>query len=178
MEEVYFDFLDNCLTRVKMRNMNQTKSGSTSELRHRDSYQRYQRQSFWQIIAPIGLMGLLALAGMVFMVLSISGTRTGISVSQWSDASIIWMLLPLIIPAVMILILIILIIYGVTKVIQAVPGYSRLIHAYIKLYGLRVDIATRKTLAPLINLKSIFAGAGRFFSALLGRSGRKKISIE
>jgi FtsH-binding integral membrane protein len=149
--------------------MNTIKPEVTIELQKRDAFRRHQRQSFWQIILPVILAGLLMLTGMVVMILSISGAKTGIVVSQWSDLSVIWLTLPMFIPAVMVLIFTILIIYGVARLIKLVPKYAQLIQAYVKLYALRINLATNKAAAPFIGWKSILAGAGRIFSSLFGR---------
>lgn len=150
--------------------MRQNKSGQELEIQKPESYQRHRRQSFWQIVAPILLIGLMVLVAVVFMILTISGVQTGIAVSQWSDLSIIWLLMPLIFPAVMVVILLFFMIYGIVKLRQILPVYTRLIQSYSLLFGLRVEQVSKRALSPVINLKSSLTGVGALFLSLFRRS--------
>ena len=53
------------------------------------SVKKYRHDLTWQIIVPIIVVGLIIIAGAVFISLG----KTG-SISLWSDISLIWILLP------------------------------------------------------------------------------------
>ena len=61
------------------------------------SLQRHKKQRFWQIMAPILLGGLVTLAAAVLMVLALTGTVGGISLSQYADTSLVWLILPVLV---------------------------------------------------------------------------------
>jgi len=136
------------------------------------SYQRHRRQKFWQILAPVIFSGLLVLAVVVLMILSITGVKTGIAVSQWADTSLIWMLLPVIFLAIIMSLILFVMIYGLARLLRILPSYTGLIQGYVRRYATVIGQGSQKVLTPIIKMKSYRAGMSAVFSSLFRRSGK------
>ncbi len=134
------------------------------------SYQRHQQQAFWQILIPILFVGLLVLAAGVVMVLSISGTDIGIDVSQLADTSLIWMILPVLFFAVLIVILLLGLIYLFARLLSILPSYTALVQNYTNLISVRVNLIMHKLTSPIITVESRKAGMHAFFDKIFSRS--------
>jgi hypothetical protein len=79
----------------------------------------HKRQFAWQILAPFLVMTALIIAAAVWVVSGgASGTRT------WADVSIIWILAPLLIFALLFVIVLGLLIFGIAKLTQVTPRYT------------------------------------------------------
>jgi hypothetical protein len=79
----------------------------------------HKRQFTWQILVPFLVMAGLIITGAVLIVSGVAA-RTGI----WTDISVIWLLAPLLIFALLILVIMITTIYGMAKLLQVLPHYT------------------------------------------------------
>jgi hypothetical protein len=79
----------------------------------------HKHQFTWQILVPFLVMAGLIIAGVV-LVVSDGAPRTGI----WTDISVIWLLAPALIFALLILAIMITTIYGMAKMLQVMPHYT------------------------------------------------------
>ena len=77
------------------------------------------RQFAWQILVPFLVMAGLIIAGAV-LVVSGGTPRTGV----WADISVIWLLIPALFFALMFLIVMITVVYGMAKLLQVIPHYT------------------------------------------------------
>jgi len=76
----------------------------------------HQRQFAWQILVPFLVATVLIVAGAVLVTTGdAAGTRT------WADVSIIWLIAPLLIFAVLLLAVLSLLIYGLARLIRVMP---------------------------------------------------------
>jgi hypothetical protein len=76
----------------------------------------HKRQFTWQILVPFLVMAALIIAGAVLVATGgAAGTRT------WADVSIIWLIAPLLIFAVLMLVVLSLLIYGLVRLIKVMP---------------------------------------------------------
>jgi hypothetical protein len=79
----------------------------------------HKRQFAWQILAPFLVMTVLVIAVAALVVSGgASGTRA------WADVSIIWILAPLLIFALLFVIVLGFLIYGIAKLTQVTPRYT------------------------------------------------------
>jgi len=83
------------------------------------SVHKHRHDLTWQIIVPIILVGLIIIAGAVFISLG----KTG-SISLWSDISLIWILLPVLLMAFFTLIILVAAIYGMARLVKATPRFT------------------------------------------------------
>jgi hypothetical protein len=79
----------------------------------------HKRQFIWQILVPFLLMAGVIIAGAILVVMA-GESRT----STWADVSLIWLLAPMLFFALVILLTIISIVYGMAKLLQVLPKYT------------------------------------------------------
>ena len=141
-----------------------------AEIAKSTSYKRHRNQFYWQILAPIGLGFLLLAAVGVIVVLTATTTNAGGPVSQWADASLIWLVLPILMVAIVAILVLFTIIYLVAQILDILPPYTFLVRHYFNIFSLKVQVWSNKTVRPLIAIKSQAARVEAFFTALLGKS--------
>ena len=144
-------------------------STSTFKTGTRPSMERHHRERFWQILLPLILAVLLILAAAVMIVLTATRSTAGGPVSQWADASAIWLILPVIMFAFLGILVLLGLIYGVAKMINILPPYTNLIQGYAGLIAAKVKLITIKIAKPVIAVESAKAGIKGFLSALSGK---------
>jgi hypothetical protein len=151
----------------------ETKSpNSEQKIDQSESYHRHQRQRFWQILLPVLFGALAILAVAVLLVLTITGAQTGINLSQYADASSVIVIVMVMSLGFVITLVLFLLVYLLARLLQILPGYTRVVQLYAKIIMLRLQSLSKKTAAPIISVQSVSSGVGGFFSALLGRKRR------
>ena len=81
--------------------------------------QAHKRQFAWQILVPFLVVTVLILA---VAVLVASGTAS--TNRPWADVSIIWLIAPMLTLALVLVILLSALIYGIAKLLQVTPRYT------------------------------------------------------
>lgn len=127
------------------------------------TYERHRKEVMWQILVPviIGAVIILALA-------ILAATRTDAQVSKGADVSVIWMITPMLIVALIFLVLLGAMIYAVMSLLGILPGYARLVQDYFDAFRVQVGIVSDKAVEPVLRIESIKASL-----RALGRSLRK-----
>ena len=164
------NFLVKCVTHVKMNTMENQTVKLPSELQESASFQQHKQQRFWQILFPLIFGGLIILAVGVLMVLTISGVATGVNESQYADVAGIWIVLPLMFVAVIVVLILSAMIYGAARLLNILPGYTRLANYYVRLAAEKIQVWTKKAMEPIVKLESFNASLSAFFKGLSGRS--------
>jgi hypothetical protein len=85
----------------------------------RPTIRAHKRQFAWQVLVPFLAMAILIIAGAV-LVVSGGESRTGV----WADVSAIWLLIPALLFAFVILAILVTTIYGMIKLLQVLPHYT------------------------------------------------------
>jgi hypothetical protein len=85
----------------------------------RPTVRTHKRQFTWQILVPFLVMAGIVIAGAVLVVTG-AAPQTGV----WADISVIWLLVPALIFALVFLVIMITIIYGMAKLLQVLPHYT------------------------------------------------------
>jgi len=136
----------------------ESKHSSTKQepIKH-ESYLRHRRQSTWQIILPIVIGSLLVLAAAVVVFLPVAGVATGVDSSQYADAAMNWLILPLLFLAVLIVIIMVGLIILFAKILKTLPGYTKIGQDYAALISSTVQYWSRRLVSPMIKLKSRLA---------------------
>lgn len=102
----------------------------------RPAVRSHKRQFAWQILVPFLVMTGLIIPGAVLVVAG-GAPRTGV----WADVSLIWLLAPALFIALMFLVIMITVIYGMAKLLQVLPHYTRKAQGIFTL----ISTGTRKT---------------------------------
>ncbi len=109
-----------------------------SQPRH-PSYQRHRRQVVWQIVVPVVVAALVIVAVLYLLVTAAFGG--GGDVSRWAAISTIWLTLPVMIAAFLILAVLVAITVLLVKVQQFIPPYSR----RLQRLAFRIDASAKRT---------------------------------
>lgn len=136
------------------------------------SYSLHKKQRFWQVLFPVslGVLGILALA--VLVVLTVVQGDAGGEVSIWADTSLIWLILPILVFAILMTVLLMGMIFLTVKLLHVLPVYSSKAQYYTDLVSNKIELLARKMVEPVIRIKSAGARIGAIFSPLSGRSRR------
>ena len=150
--------------------MNRDISKQHVEFKQNTSYHLHKKQRFWQILFPVGLGVLLILVLVVLVILtSVHGDAQG-EVSILADASMIWLILPVLIFAVVMTVILLGLIFLLAKVLHILPSYTSQAQYYVELFSSKVKYLAGKLTEPIIKVRSIGATINAIFTALFGRS--------
>ena len=122
------------------------------------SLRNHRRQSFWQILFPFIVIALLVIAaGVLAVVGGASQARV------WADVSLIWLVVPILIFALLFLALLGGMIYLLIRLTRAIPPIS----ARAQFYGRRISGGVRgaadKAVQPILWLEQIGATLAALF---------------
>jgi hypothetical protein len=156
-------------THVKIKPMDIHTSPTITEPPITDSYQRHIRQRFWQIIAPVGFGILLVLVILALVIRTAVGTDAGGPVSQWADASVIWLSLPVLLFSLVLVLILFGMIYLLARLLKILPGYTHLMQHYVYLAAGFIAAWADKLVAPFISVKGFSASVSAFVGSLFGQ---------
>lgn len=131
------------------------------------SFRKHQKQVIWQILVPVIAAAVVFLALGLLMVLtpSLSTSRTG----HWAAISLIWLISPLIILALLFLLLNIGLIYLTNKLLRVLPPYLRVGQVYSQVMVLRVKAFCDRLARPFIRWGGWTAGFQTLRSKIVHR---------
>jgi hypothetical protein len=165
----HFLFLVNYLTHVKILTMEKENSLQKTESYPTSSYRLHRKQRFWQILFPVMLVILLILAVAVFVVLTAARGNGGGDISIWADTSMILLILPVLVFAVLIVLVFLGLIYLVARLLNILPFYSSQAQYYADLVSSKIKTLAGKLVEPIIKVKSVTASINAVLSSLSGR---------
>ena len=128
------------------------------------TYERHRKEVMWQILVPVLIGAVIVLALAI-----LATTRTDAQVSKGADVSVIWMITPMLIIALIFLVLLGAMIYAVMSLLGILPSYARLVQDYFDAFRVQVGIISNKAVEPVLRMESIKASL-----RALGRSLRQK----
>ena len=115
----------------------------------------HNRQVLWQIALPLAVGVLLALAaagGVIW-----TGTVDAGAVSQWADAALIWLSLPLMLVCALFLALLAGLAYGLTVAVQRLPFFTYRVQNFFRLASLRVRKVADGAVEPVMRAQGLAA---------------------
>ena len=117
--------------------------------RNQVTWEKHRRDVRLQIILPlvIGILLVLVLAVLVTL-----GSTA--QVSQWADVSLIWIIAPMLVVALIFLAILGGMAYGLAKLLQVLPFYTRQVQDFFLLVRDRASDVTAKMVAPILNYES------------------------
>ncbi len=127
-------------------------NGKAAARPNHPSYQKHRRDFTRQILIPIVLT---TLAGLGFVGLSIYGVvGRSPNVSLWGDIALIWLIIPMMLLALVILALVGGMVYGLAKLLGAAPRYTGLAQRYALWLNAEIVLWTEKIVQPVLSLKA------------------------
>ena len=120
----------------------------------------HRREVFWQIMLPL-LIGILfvlaAIAAIVFF-----ATQPASELGRWADVSLIWLILPSLFIALIILIILIGFVYAITLLLRLTPRYARIVQLYFEIGKARISQVSNLAIEPILRIRSLSAVLRRF----------------
>jgi hypothetical protein len=117
------------------------------------THQRHRREVGLQITLPLTLGGALLLAFSVLAIVALSSEAQ----SQWADVALIWLIVPLLFVAFLILVIVAGLAYLVIMLIEVLPPYSQQMQDFMALVATKVGEVCDKSVEPVLRLQSLSA---------------------
>jgi hypothetical protein len=130
---------------------------------NQDTQTAHRREVLWQITIPF-IIGLLAFL-IIVVVVTIAGIQGNGQLSRWADTSLIWLILPALVIALIFIILFGGFLYLVIRLNNALPVYSYKIYNLVRRVQRVVEKGSNLAAEPVIKVESFRAS----IRALLGR---------
>ncbi len=118
----------------------------------RESYIKHRREVTRHIVLPVGLV---TIVGILIAVLSgIGAAGADPSVSLWADISIIWLIIPMMMFAIIIAALLIAMTVGMKRLMNIAPRYTSMMQAYAYWFNIEVRKWSQKITQPVVTIKT------------------------
>jgi hypothetical protein len=132
---------------------------STSNIKETErrpiAWQKHRHDVRMQIILPITIGIIIVLALSILVVLG-----SNAQVSQGADVALIWLIVPMLVVTLLFLIILGGLVYGVTKLLIATPGFMRRVQDYSIIAQYRISEFTDKLVSPMLKIKTKKASWG------------------
>ena len=132
-----------------------TQNQSVNLERNPKTYAEHKRESFWQITLPlvIGILIILAAVGAIIF----SVTQPVTDVGRWADVSLMWLIVPALFFALLLLILLAGLIYAISFLLRLVPRYALIIQLYFEQARSKISQLMNKSTEPILRINSLWA---------------------
>jgi hypothetical protein len=127
--------------------------------RNLKTHAKHRVQVFWQITLPLVIGILLLVAAVVAIILS--ATQPVTDLGRWADVSLIWMILPSLVFALIMLVIMIGLVYAISLLMRIIPRYARIIQLYFEQGKGKVSQLSNLMTEPILWLHSAWAAIRR-----------------
>ena len=138
--------------------------------RNPKTHAAHKREVFWQITVPLVLASLLMLALVAAIIYS--ATQPVTDVSRWADVSLIWIILPSLFIALIVLAITVGLVIAISQLLKVIPRYALIIQLYFEQGKGKIGQLTNLMAEPILRIHSIWAAARR--ASQLGRRARQE----
>jgi hypothetical protein len=118
----------------------------------RESYIKHRREVTRHIIVPIALVTLLGI--LIAVLSSVAAAGANPAVSLWADISIIWLIIPIMLLALLIVALLIAMTQGMKRLLNIAPRYTSLAQAYAYWFNIEVRNWSQKITQPVLTIRT------------------------
>ncbi|MFO8035699.1 MAG: hypothetical protein R6U57_03625 [Anaerolineales bacterium] len=125
-----------------------------------DHHKAFRKGAFWQITAPLVLGGVAILSFGVWAAIEAAG---GADVSRYAEISAVFLVIPALFLSVLPLALLILLIYGLTRLMHILPEGTRRVRLFLERVQKMVTDISTKMVEPILWIKSAGAGLRSIF---------------
>ena len=127
----------------------------------------HRRQVFWQIWVPMGLFLIMMLFLLVGVILTAAAPTPEITaLSHWTDVSMIFLFIPVIVACVFVLGIVSGLVYLLARLLIILPPYTQLAQAYALYASKLVRYWCDQITLPIIKLGGVWAGVQTLFRVL------------
>ena len=121
------------------------------------THEAHRREVLLQITLPVIISVLLVLAAVSAIIFSASQPMS--EVSRWAGVSLIWLILPALFIALLILIILIGFVYAISALIRIVPRYACKLQLYFEMSKEKIGQVSNLVTEPIIKIRSSWAAA-------------------
>jgi FtsH-binding integral membrane protein len=123
--------------------------------RNAQVHAEHKREVSQQIYLPVIIGLLIILAGVIAII--IYGVQAGSNLRRWADVSLIWVIIPAMFIGVVMMVVVIGALYGITRVLGILPGYSKIVQGYFQQADIKVAQVTNGIVEPILKVRSSWA---------------------
>ncbi len=123
--------------------------------RNAEVHSEHRRETFRQIILPF-IIGIV-LVLLVVAAIIIFATHSLINLNRWASVSIIWMIIPSMLIALILLVVVLGLLFGITRLLGILPGYTKIVQSYFTRAESVVSNITDQAVEPFLRLRSVWA---------------------
>jgi len=116
-----------------------------------ESYLKHRKDVMWKIVFPLVMATLLVIAVSVLIGIA---AFSGSDVERWAAISTIWIVIPIMVFAIVILALLGGIVFGLARLLDVTPHYTGLAQHYILWFNAKLRIFADKLSDPVVNIKA------------------------
>ena len=129
-----------------------------------ESYLRHRKQLTWQIVLPVVLMVLLTIA--LIVLINVATFRDNGDVARWAAISTIWIVVPIMIGMLIFLILLVGLIYLLSKLLGITPRYTGLAQDYVHKVAGAIKRGLDASVKQFIEIQGVLASLREFFGRI------------
>ena len=116
------------------------------------SYKAYKRDFLWQILLPMIIILIMVIAASVF-----TAMRPPATASLWADISVIWLLIPVLFFALITLMILGGMVYGMAKLLDIIPTYTRKLYLLIRRATNKIEDIADASAKPIFFVEELSA---------------------
>lgn len=134
--------------------------------RNPKTHAEHKREVFWQITLPLIIGSLLLLAALSAIIFSAIQPVT--DVGRWADVSLMWLILPTLFFALIILVIMVGLVYAISLLLRIIPRYACIIQLYFEQAQGKISQLTNLLVEPILRVNSLWVATRR-----AGRLGKR-----
>jgi len=115
---------------------------------------KHRKQTFWQIWVPL----CLSILAVLFLAVLASVAAGTTAVTEFSNLSTIYLVLPVLIVGFVVLVLMGLVIYGLARLLDILPVYTRMVQGFFRQMAAFIRIWSDKIVKPVMATRTRWAG--------------------
>jgi hypothetical protein len=115
----------------------------------------HRRETFRQIYLPL-IIGIAVVLAVIATII-ILRTYSLINLNRWASVSIIWIIIPSMIIALILLVVTLGLLFGITRLLGILPGNFKIVQSYFTQATGVVSHITDEAVEPVIRLRSAWA---------------------
>jgi hypothetical protein len=123
--------------------------------RNPKTHLQHKREVFWQITLPllVGILIILAAVGAIIF----STIQPVTDVERWADVSLIWLIMPTLVFALILFVLLAGLIYAISFLMRLIPRYTFIIQLYLEQAKGKVAQLLNYSAEPILRIHAIWA---------------------
>ncbi len=128
----------------------------------------HKKQAFWQITLPLVIGVLILLAALILIILSAMQPVTDLT--RWAGVSIIWLILPSLFFALILLAILVGLVYGIGALNKAIPPIAYRIQLFLERLKGKIATFSGYMAEPVLRVRSFWAVAHKLRQLLRNRA--------